>query len=59
MGITFSARKYNQEEWQIVIVGVTSDEKNRIKHFIEDVFGGCDDSEEHFSLMKPREREDE
>lgn len=50
----FSAHRYDpkEDEWQIIIVGVDSTEKNLIKHHIQDIIG-CDDSHEHFSLMKP------
>ena len=52
---SFSARKYGKDdEWQIVIVGMSSEEKNMIKHYLEQVICGTDETEENINLLKPK-----
>jgi hypothetical protein len=63
MRARFSAKKYNEDEWQIVIVGISGDMKNMIKHYLDDIMNGRDDSEDHMSLVginqKPKEKWEE
>lgn len=47
---TFSTLEYRNSEWQIVIVGVDTEEKDRIKRYLKKIIR-ANESGEHFKLM--------